>query len=138
MNTIIHYWAVLLAAVASMVIGSIWYGPLFGKKFMKAMGMDTWTPEQREKMRKSMVFSYIGQFIASFVMFFVLAWYIGSSIHTGVWGGVANGFGVWIGFVVPLALGNVLWGGKKELFWLSIGGMLLSLLTAGAIIGAWQ
>ena len=54
----------------------------------------------------------------------------------GVMGGLANAFGLWLGFVVPLAFGNALWGGKMSLFWLSIGNMFLTLLAAGAIMGA--
>jgi hypothetical protein len=132
----INYIALLLSAVASMIIGSIWYGPLFGKKFMKAMGMDTWSPEKQASMRASMMKAYAGQFIASLVMFFVFAWYIGLSGHTGVLGGLNNAFWVWIGFVVPIKLGDALWGGNMTLFWLAIGNMLLTLLAAGAIIGA--
>jgi hypothetical protein len=52
MNVAVNFWAVLASAVASMVIGSIWYGPLFGKMFMQAMGMDQWSPEKREAMKK--------------------------------------------------------------------------------------
>ena len=138
MNTTINYWAVLVAAISSMVIGSVWYGPLFGKTFMQAMGMDKWTPEEQTKMKKTMMTAYVLQFIGSLVMFFVLAWYIVTSVHTGVYGGVANAFGLWLGFVVPLALGNVLWGGEMTLFWLNIGNMFFTLLAAGAIIGAWR
>lgn len=138
MTTVINYWAVLVAAIASMVIGSIWHGPLFGKMFTQAMGMDKWTPEEQAKMKKSMTRSYIIQFICSFVMFFVLAWYIVTSSHTGVYGGVANAFGLWLGFVVPLSLSEAIWGGKMTVFWINIGGMLLTLIAAGAIIGAWQ
>ena len=134
----INIWAVVVSAIASMVIGSIWYGPLFGKKFIYAMGMDTWTSEKQEAMKKAMWKSYVGQFIASLVMFFVMAWYITTSIHTGVFGGVANAFGLWLGFVVPLSFGNALWGGKMTIFWLTIGNMLVTLLVAGAIIGAWR
>ncbi len=132
----INYIALLLSAVASMIIGSIWYGPLFGKKFMKAMGMDTRSPDKQASMRASMMKAYAGQFIASLVMFFVFAWYIGLSGHTGVLGGLNNAFWVWIGFVVPIKLGDALWGGNMTLFWLAIGNMLLTLLAAGAIIGA--
>src|SRR5438105_490242 len=117
MDSGINVWAVLVAAIVSMVIGSIWYGPLFGKKFMDAMGMNTWTKERQNEMRKKMVGAYILQLIGSFVMFFVLAWYIVTSVHTGVWGGIANALGLWIGFVVPIALSNALWGGKRTLFW---------------------
>jgi hypothetical protein len=51
---------------------------------------------------------------------------------------VAVAFWVWLGFVVPLAFGNALWGGKKTLFWLEIGNMFITLLIAGAIISGWQ
>ena len=132
----ISYGAILLSAVASMVIGSVWYGPLFGKRYMVALGMDQWTPEKKEAMKRTMMLSYAGQFVASLLMFFVLAWYTALSGHTGVLGGINNAFWVWIGFVVPLKLGDALWGGKMVLFWLGIGNMLLTLLAAGAIIGA--
>ena len=134
----INIWAVVVSAVASMIIGSIWYGPLFGKRFIHEMGMDTWTLEKQAEMKKSMTMSYVWQFVASVVMFFVLAWYINTSVHIGVYGGVANAFGLWLGFVVPLSLGNALWGGKMTIFWLTIGNMLITLLAAGAIIGGWR
>jgi hypothetical protein len=138
MDFTMNYWAILTAAVASIIIGSVWYGPLFGKKFMQAMGMDKWSEEHKAKMKKSMMMSYVGQCCASMVMFFVLDWYIITSMHTGIMGGIANAFGLWIGFVVPLALGDVLWGGKKSLFWMNIGNMFVTLLVAGAILGGWR
>jgi hypothetical protein len=134
----VNYFSIGVSAVVSMIIGSIWYGPLFGKKFIEAMGMNQWSPEKQAEMKKSMLKSYVLQFMASLLMFFVLAWYIVTSVHTGVYGGVANAFGLWLGFVVPLSLGNALWGGKMILFWLNIGNMLITLLVAGAIIGGWR
>ena len=119
-----------------MVVGSIWYGPLFGKMFMAEMGMNQWSPEKQAAMKKAMTMTYVWQFIASLVMFFVLDWYIVTSMHMGIMGGVANAFGLWLGFVVPLALGNALWSGKMKLFWLSIGNMFITMLIAGVIMGA--
>ena len=72
----VNYWAVVASAVASMVIGSIWYGPMFGKMFMKEMGMDKWSKEKQDAMKKTMGVSYLGQFIASLIMFYVVAGYI--------------------------------------------------------------
>jgi hypothetical protein len=135
---VINYWAVLVAAIVSMVVGSLWYGPFFGKQFMRAMGMDMWSPEKQAEMKKSMMGAYIGQFVASLVMFFTLAWYVNTSIHMGVWGGVANAFGIWLGFIVPIKLGDALWGGSWTLFWLNVSSNLVTLLAAGAIICAWQ
>ena len=115
MDTSINYWAVLVSAIVSMVIGSIWYGPLFGKQFMQAMGMDKWSPEEKAKMQKSMIGSYVAQFVGSAVMFFVTAWYIITSIHPGVWGGVANAFGLWLGFCGTAQLEQRALGRKNEL-----------------------
>jgi hypothetical protein len=53
-------------------------------------------------------------------------------------GGMLAAFIMWIGFVVPVKLGDALWGGSKKMFWLTIGNMLVTLLAAGAIIGAWN
>ena len=36
----VNYLAVLAAAIASMVIGFLWYGPLFGKQYMALMKFD--------------------------------------------------------------------------------------------------
>lgn len=134
----INYLAILVSAILSLVIGSVWYGPLFGKQFIHAMGMDAWSPEKQAQMKKKMITGYVGQFVASLVMFFVFAWYIGLSGHTGILGGINNAFWVWIGFVVPLKLGDALWGGSMTLFWINIGNMLVTLLAVGALIGAWQ
>ncbi len=133
----VNFWAVLAAAVASMVIGSVWYGPLFGKKYMHEMGMSGWSEEKKAQMKKGMMKSYVGQFIASLVMFYVLSRFTGSMGQFSVMGGLTVAFWVWLGFVVPMKFGDALWGGKMSLFWIGIGGSLVTLLVAGAIIGAW-
>lgn len=135
----INLWAVLVAAIASMGIGSLWYGPLFGKPFSHAIGMDEWSKERREAEMKKMPQTYIAQFIASLVMFVVLA-----LVTEGLFdaltpmNGMKAALIAWIGFVVPIKLGDALWGGKMSLFWIGIGNMLATLVAAGAIIGAWR
>ncbi len=133
----VNCWAVLAAAVASMVIGSIWYGPLFGKKFIAASGMDKWAPEKQAAMKKKMWMSYAGQFAASLVMFYVLAGIIVGFAQIGWAKGAMSGLIMWAGFVLPIKIGDVAWGGNKTLFWLESLNMLVTLLAAGAIIGAW-
>jgi hypothetical protein len=134
----INYLAVLVAAIASMVIGSIWHGPLFGKKYMQVMGFDQMSPEQRAEMKKGMTKMYILQFIASLVMFYVLAGFIGKTGSLTLAGGLGVGFWAWLGFAVPIKMGEAIWGGKWPLFWIGIGNMLITLLATGAIIGAWR
>ena len=137
MQITINFWAVLVSAVASMIVGSVWYGPLFGKKYISAMGMDKKSSEEQAMMKKGMMWNYVGQFVASLVMFYVLAWLMGGLNQMSVTGGLTTAFWVWFGFVVPLKFGDAIWGGKMILFWIGIGGSLVTLLAAGAIIGAW-
>src|SRR5438067_13905612 len=96
----VNYWAVLASAVASLVVGGIWFGPLFGKIFMRAMGMHEMSEEKKAAMKKMMVPAYIKQFIASLVMFFVFAWLMGALGLTSVKGGLQAAFWVWLGFIV--------------------------------------
>ncbi len=133
----INYLALIVAAIASMVIGSLWYGPLFGKAFMRAMGMDKPSGGEQAEMAKGMMISYAVQFVASLVMFYVLAMFMGDLGQLTVSGGMMVGFWAWLGFVVPVKLADALWGGKMILFWIGASNMLLTLLVAGAIIGAW-
>lgn len=134
----INLLAVGVSAIVSMVIGSIWYGPLFGKVYMKAVGMEQWSEVEREQMKKKMAVTYIVQFVASILTFFVLGWLIGALDERTVAGGLKIALIVWAGFVVPLKLGDAIWGGKMVLFWLGSGNMLLTVLAAGAVIGAWR
>ena len=134
----INYVVVFVAAIVSMVIGSIWYGPLFGKVFMREMCIDKMTPEQMAEAKKGMWKNYVLQFVASLVMFYVLARFMGMLGALSVNAGLMVAFWVWIGFVVPVQLGQALWGGKMKIFWLSAGNMLVTLLAVGAIFGVWK
>src|SRR6185437_10490200 len=76
----VNMWPVLVSAVASMVIGSIWYGPLFGKKYSELMGFNSVVMSAEGGSasggKGKMFWSYVGQFIASIVTFYVLAGFI--------------------------------------------------------------
>jgi hypothetical protein len=137
-NVSVNFWAVLVSGVCSIIIGSLWYGPLFGKKFMRAMGMDTWSAERQAEEKKKMGLAYFGQFVASIVMFYVLGWLMGALNAVTPLNGVQVAFWVWLGFVVPVQYGQQIWGGKLILFYIGAGNMLLTLLAAGAILGGWR
>jgi hypothetical protein len=132
-----NYLALIASAIASMIIGSIWYGPLFGKTFQKAMGMDKWTPERQAEEKKKMGKLYAMQLIASLVMFYVLTIFVEKTGDVSMRNSIHTALLAWIGFIVPVQLGSSIWGGNMTLFWLGAGNMLLTLLAAGAIVGAW-
>jgi len=138
MDFTINFWAVIVSAIVNMIIGSLWFGPLFGKKFMEVMGFEKLSEEERKNMQKGMYRTYLAQFIACLVMFYALAWFMAAVGWAGAGNGALLGFIVWIGFFVPFKLGEELWGGKMALFWIGAPYMLVTLLAAGAIIGGWQ
>ncbi|HVY73001.1 MAG TPA: DUF1761 domain-containing protein [Candidatus Paceibacterota bacterium] len=134
----INLLAVLACAVVSMIIGSIWYGPLFGSIYTKAMGWSHKSDAEKKQMQKAMMWSYVGQFIASLVMFYVLARFMNATGLVTTLGGVVVALWAWFGFIVPLKLGDALWGGKMTLFWLGISNSLLTLVAGGALLGLWR
>jgi len=74
METItVNYWAIAAGAVLSMVIGAVWYGPLFGKKWMELVGVDSADQEATKKMQKSAGPLYLVQFILTLFQVLVLA-----------------------------------------------------------------
>lgn len=142
----INYLAVFVAALSSIVVGSVWYGPLFGKDWMKITGM---TPEKIAAFKKdpkamaSMQKSYALQFLGSLVMAYVLAHaLVFASAYTktsGLSAGLMAGFWNWLGFVAPVTMAGVLWESKSWKQWcLTNGNMLVTLLVMGSILSLWK
>jgi hypothetical protein len=134
----LNWLAILASAIASMIIGSVWFGPLFGKMYISLMGMDKLSSEEQAKMKKSMMMTYVWQFIASVVTFIVLDRFIINLHITSLSGAVITALFAWIGFMIPIQLGQALWGGKMKLFWLGAGNSLLTMVAAGLILGTWK
>jgi hypothetical protein len=146
----VNWWAIIVAAIASMVIGSIWYGPLFGKKWQEVMGVqyDNKSPEEQKAMRKGMGMLYGAQFVLSILTIWILAHYtaivklttIGMT-STSV--GIQNALWVWLGFIMPTVAGAAMWSGKsKRLSWnmflISAGYNIVLFAVFGLILGAWN
>jgi hypothetical protein len=137
----INYLAVLVSAVVMMVLGALWYGPIFGKQWARMMGF---TPEKMaEAQKRSMAKSYILMALGALVMSFVLAHaVIFANAYLNMGGasaGLAVGFANWIGFIAPVSLGTVLWEGKSWKLWMiNSGYYLVGLLIIGVILAVWM
>ncbi|MCL4338254.1 DUF1761 domain-containing protein [Patescibacteria group bacterium] len=132
----VNYFSVVIAALVSMLTGFIWYGPLFGKQWMKLAGI---TEKQMEAARKGMNGKYLTMFVSSAVMAYVLFHFIwftkpGSynltvGLKTAVW--------AWLGFVATTSLSGYLFGAEKkpwELYVLDNAFRLVSLLFMAAVL----
>src|SRR5258705_3544017 len=119
----VNYLAVLVCGIVSMIIGSLWYGPIFGKQWMALMGI---TPEkmaeQKQKGKSAMFKSYGLMFVGSLIMAFVLshALVFGNAYlkTSGLSAGLMVGFFNWLGFIAPVTLGSILWEGQSLKLWI--------------------
>lgn len=136
----INYWAVLGAAIANIVIGSLWYGPLFGKTWRTLSGH---TNESMKNMSMGVKGAYVGGFITAFVMAYVLAHDAFMWARFFGTGGTFSfalqlAFWIWLGYVATTQVGSVLWEGKSwKLFFLNAGQTLVSLIVMASILTFW-
>ncbi len=131
----INYWAVLVATIASMVIGSLWYGPVFGKAWMKLM---KFSPKDIKKMRLSPAQAMSMGFVATLVMSFVLAHFVDYVGATTIGTAAQLAFWLWLGFSAPLLLGSFLWENKPFKLWvLNAAHRLVEMIVMAAILAVW-
>ena len=142
----INYFAILVCGVASVVLGFIWFGPLFGKTWMRLAGMPDDAMERAKAdpaMKRKMYTGYFIAFVAALIGAVVLDHNLvfGSAyLHmSGLSAGFQAGFWNWLGFTVPPTLGMVLWEGKSWKLWTIINAYwLLLFLIMGAILALWM
>lgn len=138
MDLQINYLAVLLAGIGSMVVGFLWYSHLlFAKPWMKQMG---YTKESMAKEQKQAGPWYALSFIAALVTAFMLAHVMALSEHfygyTPLTTGLTSAFFMWLGFVAPVQLTDVIFGSKKtKLFLINTGYQLTALVVMGVVLG---
>ena len=129
--------AVLGVSVIVFVIGWLWYGPLFGKMWMKLSGISAADIAKAKKkgMTGKLVLNFIGTFVSAFVFSKILV-SVGASSAVA---GAVMGFWVWLGFFAATTLlGSVLWESKPwGLFVLNGLYWLVNLIVMGALLVAW-
>jgi hypothetical protein len=130
----INHFAVVAAALASFVIGGVWYSPLlFHKAWMDA---NRFNEEELKKASMSKIFGV--SFVLSLIMAYNLAAFLGGADTTVVWGATAGAL-AGIGWVA-LSIGVVGLFERRPLKYVLINGgyFSVSFVVMGAIIGAWR
>ena len=151
----VNYVAVLVAAIAAMIIGAVYYLPaVAGKAWMNAIGKTE--AEVRAAMTPRVLIAgfvlailemsvlaaiegWAGAVgVADGVMVALIVW-LGLALPVGVADGVMVALIVWLGLTLPAASMNVLFEGRPTaLHWVYGVNSLIIFAVAGAVIGWWR
>ena len=134
----VNYIAVLAAAIASMGVGFLWYSPLLvGNQWLAEMGLSKKDMEKGKKNANKMyMLSTLGALVMAYVLYHVVEMSVAFYGYSRLQTGLTSAFWMWLGFVMPVQMTEVLFGGKSmKLFAINTGYQLASLLAMGIIIG---
>lgn len=139
MEIIINYWAVLAAAITNMAIGTLWYGPLFGARWMAYMGF---TKDSIHTMPLKPWQAMVGGLVTALITAFVLAHIVVmSKVVFGDMGyvtGLMTALWVWLGFAMTTQASSFLWEGKPlGLFVLNASNSFVTLMVMALILVLW-
>lgn len=143
----VNWIALIVAALSTLVIGFIWYGPLFGKAWMKETGIT----EEKAKQGSMVVRLGISVVLAFVAVFFI---YINSVVTGGLppdeLHNVSNvqyhtfGHGAFHGaliallIVMPALVTNALFEQKSFKYMLiNVGYWIVTFAIMGGIVNAW-
>ncbi|MBA3789203.1 DUF1761 domain-containing protein [Patescibacteria group bacterium] len=136
MNFAINYFAVLVSAIGFMIVGTLWYGPLFGKQWRSLIGV---TPEKMKNTPNgAMVRPMIFVFIVALVTSFVIAVLLKSLLITTPLVALELAFVVWLGFIATTLLNRVLFEqSSMKLYFINISQSLVAFLFSSLILVLW-
>ncbi len=137
MELAINYWAVILATLSTMVVGSIWYTPkVFGTRWAKLANVDMNRPGSSATL--AIIVTVVVSFVSAWVLAAatVVAWHAfgGSFLLTAV----GTGAVLWAGFTAARFITHDAFEGRPtSLTVLNIAHELVTVLVMALIIGVW-
>ncbi|MBW3569309.1 DUF1761 domain-containing protein [Candidatus Parcubacteria bacterium] len=133
----INWLAIIGAAAAAMVIGFLWYGPLFGQQWMKLVKLTKKDTEKAWKKPTAVMAAMV--FLQALIVkhFVVYVAYFYQDLGS-LWVGVLTGFWLFVGIALPLVLSSNMFAGRHiNLSYIEAGNQLVTLVTVGAILAVW-
>ncbi|AEG44345.1 DUF1761 domain-containing protein [Isoptericola variabilis] len=131
----INYWAVVLAALSTMVVGAVWYTPkVFGNAWMRLAKVE---PDSS---------SAVGPIVITLVVSFLSAWVLGGAAYIAwqfyggsfLWASVATAAFLWVGFTAARFVTHDAFERRPVgLTTMNLAHELVTFLVMALIIGVW-
>lgn len=130
----VNWVAVLIGTIGYMVLGALWYGPLFGSLWMRSMGYEGPEDVETEAETQGYVLTSIGSLVAVGSLAVLVDW-VGATTWES---GMALGAIIGVGFVATTALQTVPFEGRAwPTYVLNVGYNLVALTGIGVLIAVW-
>ena len=125
-----NWLAIIIAVIANMVIGALWYGNwAFGKSRMKLSGHT-----MGEGMQIGPLYALTA--LAALVQAITMSWFLGQTGANSGAAGAIIGLYVGLGFVASAMFAEVLFAGRHpRLYAITAGYSVVAAIVQGAIIG---
>jgi hypothetical protein len=128
--TDINLFAVFVSWIIHIVSGLLWFQPkLFGNEWSNLTG------KELKPSKKWVIPGLVGHLAMVFVLVIIIKM---ANIGNGL-GGLLIALLCWIGFIVPMEIGELIWEKIPfRLFLIRIGNQFIGMGISGFILGAWQ
>ncbi len=137
----IHIVGIVVAAIASMVVGTAWYSPyLFGKRWMALVGfpdMSNLSPERKAELKKKANQSMVIAFLASLVTAFVLERVIYHTPLVTLKLTLTLSILLWLGFVAAMGVTEYVYSPEpkpKVLYAITLSHQLASIVVMTLVL----
>ena len=131
----LNIWAVIVAWIFSVILGSFWYSPAgFGKLWSTLSGVDMMQTPKKEATR-AIIYVVISSFLQSLALGLIL-----SSLDVNTIGeGIIASLILWFGFTALTTVGNTLYQRQGWKFiWLNSSFFLIVMMINGIIFTIWK
>lgn len=130
----INYLAVLASGILGMIIGALWYGPVFGKVWLKATGKSPDELKRDFNPAKIYVFAFIGHIFIAYAISRLVDYVDAKTVTEGL----RLAFLSWLGLTFAPITINFLFSGKSiKLLALDVCYFLVIMCLMSIIIVLW-
>ena len=127
----LNWWAIVVATAIAFALGALWYGPLFGKAWLAALGK---TEDDIQPSPEPFIVSAVAALVTCIVVAALMRGLEMNGVITGVVFGLITG----VGFIATsMASDSVFCGWGWRLWSIQAGYRVAYSALMGGIIGVW-